>query len=220
MVEVPAGMFMMGSNEDSSEKPIHPVTIRPFAIGRFPVTIGEWRQCVADKACSYEPTGDDRSPARNLSWNDTQQYITWLSKVAQHPYRLPTEAEWEYAARGGTNTRYWWGNQTIIKTANCKGCGEPHETQGPLPVGSFAPNPFGLYDMGGGVDQWVSDCWRKDYSAAPRDGSSWEGPNCRERVVRGGSWRSNPSYVRTASRNFYDPAVRYPTHGFRVARPQ
>jgi formylglycine-generating enzyme required for sulfatase activity/class 3 adenylate cyclase len=218
LAEVPGGAFMMGSSEDPSEKPVHQVTVQPFAIGRFPVTVGEWQQCAADKACSYEPNGDDRSPARNLSWNDAQQYIAWLSKVAQHPYRLPTEAEWEYAARGGTSTRYWWGNQATVKTADCKGCGEPHDPQAPLPVGSFAPNPFGLHDMGGGVDQWVSDCWHKDYNGAPRDGSSWEGPTCRERVVRGGSWRSDPTYVRAASRNFYDPAVRYPTHGFRVVR--
>jgi len=220
LAELPGGTFMMGSNEDPSEKPVHRITIEPFAIGRFPVTIDEWRQCVADKACSYEPSGDDRTPARNLSWNDVQQYIAWLSEVTQRTYRLPTEAEWEYAARGGTKTRYWWGNQTLVKTANCKGCGEPHDAHSPLPVGSFAPNPFGLYDMGGGVDQWVSDCWHKDYNGAPRDGSSWERPNCRERVVRGGSWRSDPTYVRPASRNFYDPAVRYPTHSFRVARSQ
>jgi len=220
LAELPGSTFMMGSNEDASERPVHQITIQPFAIGRFPVTVGEWRQCFADKACSYEPSGDDRTPARNLSWNDVQQYIAWLSKVTQRTYRLTTEAEWEYAARGGTNTRYWWGNQTLIKTANCKGCGEPHDAHVPLRVGSFAPNPFGLYDMGGGVDQWVSDCWHKDYNGAPRDGSSWERPNCRERVVRGGSWRSDPTYVRTASRNFYDPAVRYPTHGFRIARSQ
>ena len=218
MVELLGGSFMMGSNEDPSEKPVHPVTVQPFAVGRFPVTVGEWKQCVAAKACGYEPSGDDRSPVRNLSWNDAQQYVAWLSNLTQRGYRLPTEAEWEYAARGGTNTRYWWGAQLVVKAADCKGCGEQHDPQAPLPVGSFSPNPFGLHDMGGGVDQWVSDCWHKDYNGAPANGASWDRPNCRERVLRGGSWLSDPTYLRTASRNFYDPAVRYPTHGLRVAR--
>jgi formylglycine-generating enzyme required for sulfatase activity/class 3 adenylate cyclase len=218
MVKLPGGSFSMGSREDSSEAPIHQVAVRAFAIGRFAVTVGEWKQCVAAKACAYQPTGGDDLPVYNVSWADAQQYVAWLSQATQRPYRLPSEAEWEYAARGGTSTKYYWGNQLISRIANCKGCGEPYDSQQPVKVGSFAPNPFGLHDMAGGVDQWVADCWHKNYSGAPRDGSSWEAQNCRERVLRGGSWKNDPATVRPAARNFYDPNVRYPSHGFRVAR--
>jgi formylglycine-generating enzyme required for sulfatase activity/class 3 adenylate cyclase len=218
MVNLSGGTFSMGSNDDPSEKPVHQVSVKPFALARFPVTIGEWKQCVAAKACSHEPSGDDDMPAYNLSWNDAQQYVGWLSDLTKKKYRLPTEAEWEYAARAGAGTKYWWGNQLVAGMANCKDCGDGSDQRQPMKVASFAPNPFGLFDMTGGVSQWVSDCWHRDYQGAPRDGSSWETANCRERVLRGGSWRNDASYLRAASRNRYDPGVRYPAHGFRVAR--
>jgi formylglycine-generating enzyme required for sulfatase activity len=218
LVNLPGGTLTMGSNDDATEKPIHQVSVSAFAIGRLPVTIGEWKHCVAAKACAYEPSGDDDLPVHNVSWNDAQQYATWLSSLTKKNYRLPTEAEWEYAARAGSNTKFWWGNQLMSGVANCKDCGgasNPHE---PMKVASFAPNPVGLYDMAGGVAQWVSDCWHKDYQGAPKDGSSWESPNCRGRVLRGGSWRNDSSYLRAASRNFYDPGVRYPANGLRIVR--
>jgi formylglycine-generating enzyme required for sulfatase activity len=218
MVNLPGGTFSMGSNDDSSEKPVHQVSVASFALGRFPVTIGEWKQCVAAKACSYEPSGDDDLPAHNLSWNDAQQYVGWLSKLTNKKYRLPTEAEWEYAARAGAGTKYWWGNQIVPGMANCKDCGDGSDQRRPMKVASFTANPFGLFDMTGGVSQWVSDCWHKDYQGAPRDGSSWDAPNCRERVLRSGSWRNDATYLRAASRNRYDPGVRYLANGFRVAR--
>jgi formylglycine-generating enzyme required for sulfatase activity/ABC-type lipoprotein export system ATPase subunit len=218
MVPLSGGTFSMGSQDDPSERPIHPVTVRPFALGRFPIMIGEWRRCSAAQACTYQPNGDDAEPVRNVSWTDAQQYIAWMSKVTDQSYRLPTEAEWEYAARAGAATKYWWGNQVVAGVANCKQCGEPYDPQRPAKIDSFRPNPFGLYGMAGGVAQWVSDCWHKDYRGAPEEGSSWNAPNCSERVLRGGSWKNNPSYLRTANRNRYDAVVRYPTHGFRVAR--
>jgi formylglycine-generating enzyme required for sulfatase activity len=218
MVKLPGGTFNMGSNDDPSEKPVHPVTVPPFALGRFAVTIGEWKQCVAAKSCSYEPSGDDDMPAYNLSWTDAQQYVAWLSNLTKKKYRLPTEAEWEYAARAGAGTKYWWGNQLIAGMANCKDCADGSDQRRPMKVASFVPNPFGLYDMTGGVEQWVADCWHKDYQGAPKDGSAWDAPNCRERVLRGGSWRNDSSYLRAASRNRYDPGVRYLAHGIRVAR--
>jgi formylglycine-generating enzyme required for sulfatase activity/class 3 adenylate cyclase len=218
MVNLSGGTFSMGSNDDPSEKPVHQVNVASFALGRFPVTIGEWKQCVAAKACSYEPSGEDDLPAFNLSWNDAQQYVAWLSNLTKKKYRLPTEAEWEYAARAGANTKYWWGNQLIAGMANCKDCGDGSDQRRPMKVASFTPNPFGLFDMTGGVEQWVADCWHKDYQGAPRDGSAWDTPNCRDRVLRGGSWRNDSSYLRAASRNRYDPGVRYLAHGFRVAR--
>ena len=216
MVSLPGGSFAIGSNDDPSEKPIHRVTIKPFAISKFPITIREWKECVAAKACDYIPVGNDDAPVGNVSWNDTQQFIEWLSNVTQKKYRLPSEAEWEYAARGGTQTRYWWGDQLQSDMANCRGCGGAYDPSQPLKVGNFKPNPFGLHDMGGSVGQWVEDCWHKDYQGAPIDGSAWIDKNCAARVIRSGSWKNDASYIRPASRDRYDTGVRYPTHGFRV----
>jgi formylglycine-generating enzyme required for sulfatase activity/class 3 adenylate cyclase len=218
MVGLPGDTFTMGSNDDPTEQPVLRVTVPRFALGRRPVTVGEWKRCVAAKACAYEPNGDDEMPVHNLSWNDAQEYVAWLSRVTGSRYRLPTEAEWEYAARGGKTTRYWWGNQLVAGKANCKGCSEASDLRQPMKAGSFEPNPFGLYDMAGGVTQWVSDCWHKNHRGAPTDGSSRDAPYCRERVLRGGSGRHGPDYSRASSRDRYDAGVRYPTHGLRVAR--
>jgi formylglycine-generating enzyme required for sulfatase activity/class 3 adenylate cyclase len=217
MVSIPGSTFAMGSDDDPSEKPIHRVTIKPFAISKFPVTVREWNACVAATSCTYVPTGKDDAPVANLSWVDAKQFVEWLSKVTQKPFRLPSEAEWEYAARGGTRTKFWWGDQLQADMANCKGCNEPYNTSQPLLVGSFKPNPFGLYDMGGNVDQWVADCWHKNYQGAPSDGSAWDDNNCLSHVIRSGSWKNDPSYVRPSNRDHYDTSVRYPTHGLRVA---
>ena len=218
MVSIPGGTFAMGSDDDPSEKPVHRVTIKSFEISKFPITVREWNACVAAKSCSYRPTGKDDAPVTNLSWTDTQQFVGWLSNVTRKPFRLPTDAEWEYAARGGTRTKFWWGDQLQVAMANCKGCNEPYETSQPLKVGSFKPNPFGLYDMGGNIHQWVTDCWHSNYQGAPSDGSAWVENDCLSRVIRSGSWKNDPSYVRPSNRDHYDATVRYPTHGLRVAR--
>ncbi|WP_414474076.1 SUMF1/EgtB/PvdO family nonheme iron enzyme [Microvirga sp. M2] len=218
LVRLAGGSFRMGSNEDPSEAPAHPVTVKPFALGRYPVTVGEWNRCVAASACPVPLNGDAAAPARNLSWVDALQYVAWLSKSTGQDYRLSSEAEWEYAARAGTSSRYWWGDKVVPKMANCKGCGEPYDPRQPTQVGSFPANPLGLHDMTGGVAQWVADCWHPNYHGAPADGSAWTEPNCRENVLRGGSWRNDASYVRSSSRAYYDSGVRYPAHGFRVAR--
>ena len=220
MVFIPGGAFSMGSGDDPSEKPIHQVTIKSFAISKFPITVREWNACVAAKSCTYTPTGKDDAPVTNLSWTDTQQFVDWLSKVTQKPFRLPTEAEWEYAARGGTRSKFWWGDQLQASMANCKGCNEPYQASQPLTVGSFKPNPFGLYDMGGNVHQWVADCWHENYQGAPSDGSAWVESDCLSRVIRSGSWKNDPSYVRPSNRDHYDATVRYPTHGLRIAYSQ
>jgi formylglycine-generating enzyme required for sulfatase activity len=151
----------------------------------------------------------------NVSWDDAHQFITWLSQATHRSYRLPTEAEWEYAARGGTETRYWWGNTMKPGFAVCKGCGN---AMTPTKVGTGPPNPFGLYDMSGGVAEWVEDCWIKDYRGAPTDGSARRSATCEEHVLRGGSWNNDQDDIRSASRDFYNASVRYPTHGIRVAR--
>ena len=218
MVGVPAGAFDMGSTDDPMEGPVHRVTVKGFAIGRYPVKIGEWKQCVAAKACRYDPAGDDNLPVYNISWDDAQEYLSWLSRTSNAKYRLPTEAEWEYAARGRTATKYWWGNQPETGKAGCRGCGSGYAGEQPMKVGLFAANGFGLFDMTGSIDQWVSDCWNRNYTGAPRDGTSWDRPNCRQHVLRGGSWKNDVSYSRTSSRDSYDTDVRYPTHGLRVVR--
>ena len=211
------GTFMMGSNDDSSEKPVHHVAIRPFAIGRYPISVREWNQCAAAKGCQFVATGKDDVPVTNVSWSDAKQFVGWLAAATRKPYRLPTEAEWEYAARGGTQTRYWWGDELLPDMANCKGCTDVAATEQPARIGSLTPNPFGLYDMGGTVDQWVEDCWHRNYSGAPADGSAWTEGDCGSHVIRSGSWKNDARYVRPANRDNYDTTVRYPTHGFRVA---
>jgi formylglycine-generating enzyme required for sulfatase activity len=211
------GAFMMGSNEDSSEKPLHQVTIKPFAVGRYPVSVREWNECAAAKACAFVAMGKDDAPVTNVSWSDAKQFVGWLAGATRKPYRLPTEAEWEYAARGGTQTRYWWGDELLPGMASCKGCVDVAAVEQPAKIGSFKPNPFGLYDMGGAVDQWVEDCWHRNYGGAPTDGSAWVEAGCASHVIRSGSWKNDTRYVRPANRDSYDTNVRYPTHGFRVA---
>jgi formylglycine-generating enzyme required for sulfatase activity len=213
------GTFMMGSNEDATEKPIHQVTLKPFAISRYPISVREWNECAAAKACGFVAKGKDGAPVTNVSWSDAKQFVTWLAGTTHKPYRLPSEAEWEYAARGGTQTKYWWGNKFEPGLANCKNCTDVASAEQPVKVGSSKPNPFGLYDMGGGVDQWVEDCWHGNYHGAPSDGSPWIESGCTSHVIRSGSWENDAWYVRPASRDAYDTDVRYPTHGFRVALP-
>jgi formylglycine-generating enzyme required for sulfatase activity len=171
-------------------------------------------------------------PAACLSWDDAQAYIAWLDDrvrglaSAAHarggPYRLPSEAEWEYAARAGSTTLRWWGDEIGQGRANCNGCGSAWDARILAPVGSFGPNPFGLYDMLGNVWQWVDDCWNESYVGAPQDGSSWQRGDCSKRVMRGGSWINVPAFVRSAVRSKADEDgvdFDYSIYaGFRVAR--
>ena len=223
MIAVPAGSFQMGSStDDPSEKPVHHVAIgNPFAIGKYEVTVEQWNACVAANACQKltpESNASKTGPARDLSWDDAQQYVKWLSKVTGKSYRLPTEAEWEYADRGGTTTAYWWGDQMRKGSANCKDCGDPWHKEGPEAVGSFAPNPLGLYDMNGSVWEWTADCWHNSYQGAPVDGHAWDSPGCDMRVIRGGSWREGGNYMLSATRFKYSAGVRQSQDGFRVVK--
>jgi formylglycine-generating enzyme required for sulfatase activity len=221
MVRLPGGSFTMGApSGDPSAAPPHRVAVRPFAIGRFPVTVAEWRACVAEGGCSGMPRmvrAGDRTPVHNLSWDDAEQYVTWLARKTGRKYRLPSEAEWEYAARANTETRYWWGNEAGVALANCSDCGGEQDHTAPLAVDALKPNPFGIYDVHGGVAQWVEDCWFPNYQGAPADGSARERKGCSSRVLRGGSFRNDRNAITAASRNFYDASVRYLDHGFRVA---
>jgi formylglycine-generating enzyme required for sulfatase activity/TRAP-type uncharacterized transport system substrate-binding protein len=221
MVSVARGSFEMGSNDDASEKPVHRVAVETFAIARDPVTLGQWRECVAAKACPEiraEAGADEGTPVTNVSWDDAQAFVAWIGALTKRQYRLPSEAEWEYAARGGTQTRYWWGDEAKRGMANCRGCVNAEEPPRLLKVASFPANPFGLSDMNGSVAEWVADCWHKNYQGAPATNLPWVDANCRQHVLRGGSWEDDASEARSASRDPYDTWVRYMTHGFRPAR--
>ena len=222
MIAIVPGSFEMGSNDVPYAKPIHHVTIlTSFAIGRREVTFDEWDACVAAGACTYRP--DDRGwgrgghPVIDLSWNDTKTFVAWLSQRTGQKYRLPTEAEWEYAAHAGTTTAYYWGRDSHGGQANCEDCGGT-KTKRTVPAGSFAPNAFALFDTAGNAAEWVEDCWNETYRDAPRDGSAWLNGQCELRVLRGGSFSSNSNSVRPAARFRYDRDVRYYTNGFRVVR--
>jgi formylglycine-generating enzyme required for sulfatase activity len=223
MIALSPGSFTMGSRKgDVSEQPAHTVSIDyPFAIGRFEVTVAEWKACHEDGGCKYLPTRKGMtatSPVYNLSWLDAEQYVKWLSKKTGKQYRLPSEAEWEFAARAGTKTEYWWGNDLGQGMANCKNCGGEWNKKRPAAVDTFEANAFGLQGMNGSVWEWVADCWFDSYKGAPKDGSARDRSNCQSRVLRGGSWRNDASYARSASRFTYDHDVRYVLNGFRVVR--
>jgi formylglycine-generating enzyme required for sulfatase activity len=225
LVPIPAGVFDMGSTEMFPfEQPVHQVTIRrPFLIGQREVSVAEWEACVADGACAKAPPSDGATrgpfPVTNVDWNDCQQYVAWLTKKTGRIYRLPSESEWEYAARGGGKTSYPWGAKMEPGRANCAGCNAT-ATSGVVATGSYAANGFGLYDVAGNAAEWVEDCWNESYKSAPVDGSAWTKPRCQERVLRGGSFNNDPRYLRSASRFKYDYDVRYFSNGFRVARSQ
>ncbi|MGI4952574.1 MAG: formylglycine-generating enzyme family protein, partial [Janthinobacterium lividum] len=176
MLTLPGGEFRMGSNDDLSERPPHTAVLAPFLLAEHAVTVREWQQCQDAKACPAVAKGKPGEPVTNVSWEDARLFAAWLSRTTGQPYRLPTEAEWEYAARAGANTRYAWGNAMMPGRAACKGCGEAASLpQSPPRVDAYPPNAFGLYGMGGGAKEWVADCWHRNYQGAPRNGSiPWE----------------------------------------------
>lgn len=225
MVRIEPGKFMMGSDEYSDEKPVHEVKIAyPFEIGKYEVTFDEYDAFAKDtkrKLPSDEGWGRGKRPVINVSFDDAQAYVKWLSGKTGKKYRLPTEAEWEYVARAGTQTRYWWGNDIGSNNADCDGCGSQWDNKQTAPVGSFQPNPFGLFDTAGNVWEWTQDCWHDNYTNAPTDGSAWleqDGGDCNRRVVRGGSWINIPQYLRSADRVGSGTDGAYSDLGFRIAR--
>ena len=201
---------------------MHRVTIGyPFAVGVYEVTFGEWDACVSGGGCGgYRPSdkgwGRGWHPVVNVSWEDARAYVEWLSGKTGEEYRLLSESEWEYVARSGTRTKYWWGDDIGPNRANCYDCGDSYDYT--APVGSFSANPFGLYDVHGNVWEWVEDCWNDSYRGAPSDGSAWESGNCGRRVVRGGSWDGAPWNLRSANRVWYSTGDRIDDVGFRIAR--
>ncbi len=222
LVVVPAGSFQMGSSKNDREKPVHEVRIaKPFAIGIREVTFEEWDRCASEHSCKFRPGdrgwGRGNRPVINVSWVDAKEFVTWLSQKTGQVYRLPSEAEWEYAARGGTNTDFFWGRAIGARHANCREC-STGETEQTFPAGRYKPNPFGLYDTAGNAAEWVEDCWNDDFRGAPTNGTAWTKGQCQLRVLRGGSFDSESEYVRSNSRFRYDVDVRYSGNGFRVVR--
>ena len=236
MVAIEGGCFMMGSPEDEPERdddegPRHEVCVKPFELGRYEVTFAQWDACVTDGGCEAiaddEGWGRDRRPVINVSWQQAREYVRWLNNSGgKRGYRLPTEAEWEYAARAGTTGPFATGACISTDQANFDGtfeygnCPPPdnldlHQSQ---PVGSYAANPWGLFDMHGNINEFVADCWNEGYDGAPTDGSAWLEGNCSRRVLRGGSWQGVAAYLRSAYRCRSGPAFSHRTIGFRLAR--
>ncbi len=224
MVQLPGGRFTMGSAKASpyfDERPARAVTLKPFSIAKYEVTFADFDRFAEATGRKLPPDngwGRDRRPVTNVSWTDAQAYADWLSASTGHRYRLPTEAEWEYATRGGTETFYWWGNDGDASKANCFNCTGEWSGSMTAPVGSFAANPMGLYDTAGNALEWVQDCYRETYEGAPRDGSAVESANCTTRVARGGSYRSVLDNLRSARRAQYSADTRLDQLGFRLVR--
>ena len=227
MVVIPAGRFRMGcvSGRDciNDEQPVHKVRVGSFALSKYEVTFEEYDRFTMatgrERADSWH-WGRGRRPVIWLLWEDAVAYTAWLSEATGERYRLPSEAEWEYAARAGTETAYSWGNEIDHNRANCDGCGGQwdREKEGTAPVGSFGANAWGLHDMHGNVSEWVQDCYHASYRGGPADGSAWESGDCSQRVLRGGSWIDRPRDLRSALRDWNSTGNRIIISGFRVAR--
>jgi serine/threonine-protein kinase PpkA len=226
MVSIAGGSFSMGCGVPDTacldaEKPVHTVKVKSFKLSKHEVTFDQYD---AFAAATGRAKPDDKGwgrgnrPVINVNWDDAHAFVTWLAKETGDPYRLPTEAEWEYAARAGTSTVYLWGNEVGFGLANCTGCGSNFDGDRTSPVGTFAANKFGLHDVHGNVWEWVQDCWQEGYAGAPTDGSARLTGNCSSRILRGGSWLNNPSYLRIAYRNWLSSNLRDVNTGFRVAR--
>lgn len=223
MVNIPAGEFSMGddTSTDSTVRPLHNVKVPAFAIGQTEVTFDDYMlfaQATGRDVPDDQGRGRGKHPVVNVSWNDARAYAAWLSDQTGHRYRLPTEAEWEYAARAGQKGAYWWGSAVGNGNANCFNCGSQWDGLQPAPVASFRSNPMGLHDTAGNVAEWTRDCYNSSYEGAPSDGSAWETGECTERVARGGSFVSSSKALRTANRERFTMDTRLDNLGFRLVR--
>ncbi|MCW8956862.1 MAG: formylglycine-generating enzyme family protein [Gammaproteobacteria bacterium] len=222
MIRLSAGQFLRGDDAgDEDEKPAMPVSLKAFAIGSREVSFDEYDQFCDDTRCSRPDDGEwgrGSRPVVNVSWEDAMAYSQWLSQKTGKVYRLPTDAEWEYAARAGTVTRFWWGNEVGMAMANCEGCKSIWGGDKTAPVGRFPANAFGLYDTAGNVFEWVADCYHNTFEHAPKDGSAIDKPGCGKRVIRGGAWSFPAKEIRSANRWRDFPTRRSDDTGFRVVR--
>ena len=224
LVVVPSGLFIMGSNgKRKTEKPARRVNVtKPFAIGRYEITFREWFACLKAEACTHSPDdhkwGRRGRPVINVTWDQAVNYTKWLTKITGHRYRLPSESEWEYAHRAGTTTAFWWGDKAGENNANCKDCKTQWSAKSSAPVGSFKPNPFGLYDTTGNLFEWVSDCWNPDHRGAPSTTAPRIEGDCKNRVIRGGSFYYFNKVAQASYRAKNPPGVKSYWLGFRVVR--
>jgi formylglycine-generating enzyme required for sulfatase activity len=231
MVVVPQGKFWMGADDEgdkfasSVEKPRHWVEIpRTIAVSRYPVTFEQWDAYADGNAETHRPDdrgwGRGRRPVVNVSWEDAQEYVTWLSMSAGRAYRLLSEAEWEYCCRGGAGGVFSTGSTITVKDANFlyMDYGDRPGLGAPVPVGSYRPNGFGLFDMHGNVCELVADSWHDNYRGAPTDGTAWGQTEATMwRVVRGGGWDALPRILRCPFRDWVHHTKRMDNLGFRVA---
>lgn len=224
MVEVAAAEFLMGSGANSldfDERPRHEVKLRRFAIAKTEVTFEDYdafARATGRRLPDDKGWGRGRRPVINVSWEDAIAYTHWLSEQTGKRYRLPSEAEWEYAAGGFARTLYWWGNTPGEGRANCFNCASQWDAKTSAPAASFAANPLGLHDTSGNVSEWVQDCYHPSYEAAPADGTAWVEVGCARRVIRGGGFNSPANTLRTAKRDQQTANMRADEIGFRVAR--
>ena len=224
MVQVPTGTFMMGSPDsaaDFSERPQHPVRLDKFAIGVYEITIAEYAKFARANGRRLPKTGDLEQrahPVFFVSWNDALAYTQWLSKQTGKDYRLPSEAQWEYAARAGTSSHYWWGRDLGEGKAHCLACESGLDPRQPTRSGRFGANRYGLFDTAGNVQEWVYDCYHDNYDGAPTDGSVFEGGDCKHRVIRGGAFSNGPKSLRSAARGKLQADSANDSVGFRVVR--
>lgn len=226
MVRLVRGSFTMGGVSSagmaqSDEQPIHTVELGTFYLSATEVTFEDYDRFARATGRSLpgdQGWGRGRQPVVNVSWDDARAYAAWLSSQTGAHYRLPSEAEWEYGARGGVDNRFWWGFQLGRNNAVCFGCGSKWDNRSPAPVASLAPNPFGLYDTAGNIMEWAEDCYHPDYQGAPANGSAWVDGECGSRVVRGGAFNKPPPSVRGSARLQLAKDSRLQNLGFRVAR--
>lgn len=225
--QIPAGRFTMGSlGRERSERPLREVSVDAFSLARHEIrnrdfaVFAEMTNRTGWQGWRNRSSEDwDDTAAAYLSWEDAIAFIGWLNELTGEGWRLPTEAQWEYAARAGTDTAYWWGDEYEPTRGNGMGRHGPDTWEKAAPVGRFEPNPWGLYDMTGNVTEWVQDCWNSDYAGLPADGSAHEPENCQWRVLRGGSWLQGSAMHRSAARYYLAPDDANSTQtGFRLAR--
>jgi len=224
MIKLPAGTFRMGGATavgSSDERPRHKVNTRSFMVSVYEITFDEYYR-FARATKRKKPKSDGRDPKTypviDVSWDNAFAYTQWLSKQTGKRYRLLSEAEWEYAARGGTTTSFWWGARSGVSNAHCFDCKSDYNTSKSAKVGTYKANPFGLYDTAGNVYEWVHDCYHRNYRNAPDDGSVWVGGDCNVRVVRGGAYRSPADSMRVENREKFKSNKGQYNVGFRVAR--
>lgn len=218
MVILPAGHFNMGSGQSSDESPEHTVTFRqPFALGKTEITQGQWKAIMGSNPSKFSNCGDS-CPVEQVSWSDAQEFVQKLNTKTGKQYRLPSEAEWEYACRAGGHQEYCGSDdasRVAWYDAYADKVGNSAKTTNP--VATKQANAFGLYDMSGNVWEWMEDSYHAGYNGAPIDGTAWSGDGA-QRVLRGGSWSSAPINLRSTYRSNFAPATRYDIIGFRVAR--